>query len=195
MSSPPPQAFEQHPAAKYQDWQLYERHHEKKDYLQLPQSLLTFLLRHLHEEILRPPQPTSAIYLTFGSKVSVTWCDVLSRGMTSCHGVLCVSAVEDRPNFLSVSQRIENFERDCYGIFWIGFKKVHPCTLHFLKMKTCIYIYAGFLKEIICPIPDRAKMITWLKKLCHCFLAYWLFCPVAISSRCSIPFNWFEYKA
>ncbi|KAL5251197.1 hypothetical protein ACHWQZ_G016789 [Mnemiopsis leidyi] len=63
------QTFEQLPAAKYQDWQLYERHHKKTDYLQLPQSLLTFLLRHLHEEILRPPQPTSAIYLTFGSKV------------------------------------------------------------------------------------------------------------------------------
>ena len=70
LTSLTPQTFEQLPAAKYQDWQLYERHHKKKDYLQLPQSLLTFLLRHLHEEILRPPQPTSAIYLTFGSKVS-----------------------------------------------------------------------------------------------------------------------------
>ena len=65
-----PQMFDQLPAAKFQDWQIYERHVDKKDLLQLPQSLSTFLLRHLHEEIVRPPQPTSSIYLTFGSKVS-----------------------------------------------------------------------------------------------------------------------------
>ena len=66
-----PQTFDQLAAAKYQDWQLYDRHMDRKELLNLPQSLLTFLLRHLHEEILRPPQPTTAIYLTFGSKVIV----------------------------------------------------------------------------------------------------------------------------